>query len=60
AEVQLESFSVGANFFYKLIDETERISSRHLDMATFLIRKRQLFHPLVFGTDWTTADYCLQ
>ncbi|XP_034214089.1 uncharacterized protein LOC117626483 [Prunus dulcis] len=29
-------------------------------MATFLIRKRQLSHPLVFGTDWTTADCCLQ
>ncbi|KAI5313987.1 hypothetical protein L3X38_043163 [Prunus dulcis] len=60
AEVQLESFSVGADFFYKLIDETEWMSSRHLDMATFLIRKRQLSHPLVFGTDWTTADCCLQ
>ncbi|KAI5334891.1 hypothetical protein L3X38_025024 [Prunus dulcis] len=60
AEVQLESFSVGADFFYKLIDETEWISSRLLDMVTFLIRKRQLSHPLVFGTDWTTADYCLQ
>ncbi|XP_020424477.1 uncharacterized protein LOC109950329 [Prunus persica] len=60
AEVQLESFSVGADFFYKLIDDTEWVSSRHLDMATFLIRKRQLSHPLVFGTDWTTTDYCLQ
>ncbi|BBN68258.1 hypothetical protein Prudu_352S000100, partial [Prunus dulcis] len=60
AEVQLESFSVGADFFYRLVDETEWISSRHLDMATFLIRKRQLSHPLVFGTDWTTADCCLQ
>ncbi|VVA31431.1 PREDICTED: LOC109948410, partial [Prunus dulcis] len=40
AEVQLESFSVGADFFYKLFDETEWISSRHLDMATFLIRKK--------------------
>ncbi|XP_020418031.1 uncharacterized protein LOC109948738 [Prunus persica] len=59
AEVQLESFSVGADFFYKLIDDTEWVSSRHLDMATFLIRKRQLSHPLVFGIDWTTADYCL-
>ncbi|KAI5351133.1 hypothetical protein L3X38_004024 [Prunus dulcis] len=28
AEVQLESFSVGANFFYRLVDETEWISSR--------------------------------
>ncbi|BBN68409.1 Protein of unknown function D, partial [Prunus dulcis] len=28
AEVQLESFSVGADFFYKLVDETEWISSR--------------------------------
>ncbi|BBN67244.1 hypothetical protein Prudu_21S000100 [Prunus dulcis] len=56
AEVQLESFSVGADFFYRLVDETEWMSSRHLDMATFLIRKRQLSHPLVFGTDWTTAD----
>ncbi|BBN67275.1 hypothetical protein Prudu_31S000300 [Prunus dulcis] len=60
AEVQLESFSVGADFFYRLVDETEWMSSRHLDMATFLIRKRQLSHPLVFGTDWTTADCCLQ
>ncbi|KAI5355870.1 hypothetical protein L3X38_008765 [Prunus dulcis] len=60
AEVQVESFSVGADFFYKLIDESEWISSRHLDMATFLIRKRQLSHPLVFGTHWTMADYCLQ
>ncbi|XP_020418551.1 uncharacterized protein LOC109948957 [Prunus persica] len=60
AEVQLESFSVDADFFYKLIDDTEWVSSRHLDMATFLIRKRQLSHLLVFGTDWTTADYCLQ
>ncbi|KAI5342283.1 hypothetical protein L3X38_010158 [Prunus dulcis] len=60
AEVQLESFSMGADFFYRLVDETEWISSRHLDMATFLIRKRQLSHPLVFGTDWTTADCCLQ
>ncbi|VVA41321.1 PREDICTED: LOC109948410, partial [Prunus dulcis] len=42
AEVQLESFSVGADFFYRLVDETEWMSSRHLDMATFLIRKRQL------------------
>ncbi|KAI5355890.1 hypothetical protein L3X38_008785 [Prunus dulcis] len=41
AEVQLESFSVGADFFYKLFDETEWISSRHLDMATFLIRKKE-------------------
>ncbi|KAL6284529.1 hypothetical protein ACE6H2_015458 [Prunus campanulata] len=60
AEVQLESCSVGADFFYKLIDHTEWISSRHLDMATFLFRKRQLTHPLVFGTQWTTADCCLQ
>ncbi|VVA37613.1 PREDICTED: LOC109948410, partial [Prunus dulcis] len=60
AEVQLESFSVGADFFYRLVDETEWMSSRHLDMATFLIRKRQLSHPLVLGTDWTTADCCLQ
>ncbi|KAI5323795.1 hypothetical protein L3X38_032867 [Prunus dulcis] len=59
-EVQLESCSVGPVFFYKLIDDTEWISSRHLDMATFLIRKRQLSHPLVFGTHWTTANYCLQ
>ncbi|KAI5342922.1 hypothetical protein L3X38_010798 [Prunus dulcis] len=35
-------------------------SAEHLDMATFLICKRQLSHPLVFGTDWTTADCCLQ
>lgn len=28
AEVQLESCSVGADFFYKLIDDTEWISSR--------------------------------
>ncbi|VVA41211.1 PREDICTED: LOC109948410, partial [Prunus dulcis] len=47
-------------FFYRLVDETEWMSSRHLDMAPFLIRKRQLSHPLVFGTDWTTADCCLQ
>ncbi|KAI5317763.1 hypothetical protein L3X38_037470 [Prunus dulcis] len=60
AEVQPESFSVGVDFFYRLVDETEWMSSRHLDMATFLIRKRQLSHPLVFGTDWTTADCCLQ
>ncbi|CAL8119690.1 unnamed protein product [Prunus armeniaca] len=59
-QVQLEAFSVGADFFYKLIDETAWISSRHLEMATFLIRKRQLSHPLLFGTDWTTADYALQ
>ncbi|CAL9018703.1 unnamed protein product [Prunus brigantina] len=59
-QVQLEAFSVGADFFYKLIDETSCISSRHLEMATFLIRKRQLSHPLLFGTDWTTADYALQ
>ncbi|CAL8164340.1 unnamed protein product [Prunus armeniaca] len=59
-QVQLEAFSVGADFFYKLIDETAWISSRHLEMATFLIRKRQLSHPLLFGTDWTTADYALE
>ncbi|CAL2240234.1 unnamed protein product [Prunus armeniaca] len=58
--VQLEAFSMGADFFYKLIDETAWISSRHLEMATFLIRKRQLSHLLLFGTDWTTADYALQ
>ncbi|KAI5342879.1 hypothetical protein L3X38_010755 [Prunus dulcis] len=57
SKVQLESFSVGVDFFYRLIDETECISSRHLDIATFLIQKRQLSHPLVFGTDWTTADW---
>ncbi|BBN68415.1 DNA glycosylase superfamily protein [Prunus dulcis] len=28
AEVQLESFSVGADFFYRLVDETEWMSSR--------------------------------
>ncbi|KAI5333331.1 hypothetical protein L3X38_023462 [Prunus dulcis] len=44
----------------RLVDETEWISSRHLDIATFLIRKRQLSHPLVFGTDWTMANCCLQ
>ncbi|CAL2238185.1 unnamed protein product [Prunus armeniaca] len=32
----------------------------HLDMAMFLIRKRQLSHPQVFGTEWTTAEFCLQ
>ncbi|CAL2265860.1 unnamed protein product [Prunus armeniaca] len=60
AEVQLESCSVGSEFFYKLIDDTEWISSKHLDMATFLIQKRQLSHPLLLGTHWTTTDYCLQ
>ncbi|KAI5316714.1 hypothetical protein L3X38_036421 [Prunus dulcis] len=60
AEVQLESCSAGPEFFYKLIDDTKWISSRHLDMETFLIRKRQLCHPMVFGTDWPTADYRLQ
>ncbi|KAI5334383.1 hypothetical protein L3X38_024516 [Prunus dulcis] len=60
AEVQWESCSIGADFFYKLIDDTKWISSRHLDMATFLIRKRQLSHPLVFETHWTMADYCLE
>ncbi|CAL9021309.1 unnamed protein product [Prunus brigantina] len=59
-QVQLEAFSVGADFFYTLLDETAWISSRHLEMATFLIRKRQLSHPLLFGTDWTTVDYALQ
>ncbi|CAL8105150.1 unnamed protein product [Prunus armeniaca] len=59
-QVQLEAFSVGADFFNKLIDETAWISSGHLEMATFLIRKRQLSHPFLFGTDWTTADYALQ
>ncbi|CAL9005514.1 unnamed protein product [Prunus brigantina] len=59
-QVQLEAFSVGADFFYKLLDETSWISSRHLEMATFLIRKRQLSHLLLFGTDWTMADYALQ
>ncbi|CAL8117226.1 unnamed protein product [Prunus armeniaca] len=60
AEVQLKACSVGQSFFYKLIDDIEWISSRHLDMIMFLIRKRQLSHHLVFGMDWTTADYCLQ
>ncbi|BBN68561.1 TCP-1/cpn60 chaperonin family protein [Prunus dulcis] len=45
---QLESCSVGADLFYKLINDTDWISSRHLDMATFLIQKRQLSHPLQF------------
>ncbi|CAL2239007.1 unnamed protein product [Prunus armeniaca] len=48
AKVQLESCSVGLEFFYKLIDDPEWISPRHLDMAMFLIRKRQLYHPLQF------------
>ncbi|CAL2266738.1 unnamed protein product [Prunus armeniaca] len=60
AELELEPFVVGANFFYKLVDETAWMSSRHLDMAMFLIRKRQLSHPQVFGTKWTTAEFCLQ
>ncbi|CAL9004799.1 unnamed protein product, partial [Prunus brigantina] len=60
AELELEPFVVGADFFYKLVDETAWMSSRHLDMAMFLIRKRQLSHPHVFGTDWTTAEFCLQ
>ncbi|CAL2244560.1 unnamed protein product [Prunus armeniaca] len=70
AEVQLESSAVGPYFFYKLVDDMEWISSRcghnlyfnfqHLDMAMFLIRKRQLSHPSIFGSDWTIADYCLQ
>ncbi|CAL2230122.1 unnamed protein product [Prunus armeniaca] len=36
------------------------VNCQHLEMATFLIRKWQLSHPLLFGTDWTTADYALQ
>ncbi|CAL9025760.1 unnamed protein product [Prunus brigantina] len=60
AELELEPFVVGADFFYKLVDETAWMSSRHLDMAMFLIRKRQLSHPHVFGTDWTIAEFCLQ
>ncbi|CAL2242078.1 unnamed protein product [Prunus armeniaca] len=60
AELELEPFVVGADFFYKLVDETAWMSSRHLDMAMFLIRKRQLSHPQVFGTEWTTAEFCLQ
>ncbi|CAL2266189.1 unnamed protein product [Prunus armeniaca] len=58
--MQLEPCSIGPEFFYKLLDDTEWISLRRLDMATFLIWKRQLCHPLVFETDWTTTDYCLQ
>ncbi|CAL9010209.1 unnamed protein product [Prunus brigantina] len=46
ASVEKQEVEVGPEFFYKLIDDTEWISSRHLDMATFLIRKRQLSHPL--------------
>ncbi|CAL2228394.1 unnamed protein product [Prunus armeniaca] len=60
AELELEPFVVGADFFYKLVDETAWMSSGHLDMAMFLIRKRQLSHPQVFGTEWTTAEFCLQ
>ncbi|CAL2264591.1 unnamed protein product [Prunus armeniaca] len=60
AELELEPFVVGADFFYKLVDETAWMSSRHLDMAMFLIRKRQLSHPQVFGTEWTAAEFCLQ
>ncbi|CAL2256954.1 unnamed protein product [Prunus armeniaca] len=60
ADLELEPFVVGADFFYKLVDETAWMSSRHLDMAMFLIRKRQLSHPQVFGTEWTTAEFCLQ
>ncbi|CAL8163269.1 unnamed protein product [Prunus armeniaca] len=60
AELELEPFVVGADFLYKLVDETAWMSSRHVDMAMFLIRKRQLSHPQVFGTEWTTAEFCLQ
>ncbi|CAL8163918.1 unnamed protein product [Prunus armeniaca] len=60
AELELEPFVVGADFYYKLVDETAWMSSRHLDMAMFLIRKRQLSHPQVFGTKWTTAEFYLQ
>ncbi|XP_034208183.1 uncharacterized protein LOC117621737 [Prunus dulcis] len=60
AELELEPFEVGADFFYKLLDETAWMSSRHLDMAMFLIRKRQLSHPQLFGREWTTAEFCLQ
>ncbi|CAL2238957.1 unnamed protein product [Prunus armeniaca] len=60
AELELEPFVVGADFFYKLVDETAWMSSRHLDMAMFLIRKRQLSHPQVFGMEWTTAEFCVQ
>ncbi|CAL2259414.1 unnamed protein product [Prunus armeniaca] len=59
AELELEPFVVGADFFYKLVDETAWMSSRHLDMPMFLILKRQLSHPQVFGTEWTTAEFCL-
>ncbi|CAL2227587.1 unnamed protein product [Prunus armeniaca] len=45
---ELEPFVVGADFFYKLVDEIAWMSSRHLDMAMFLIRKRQLSHPQPF------------
>ncbi|CAL2266177.1 unnamed protein product [Prunus armeniaca] len=59
AELELKPFVVGADFLYKLVDETAWISSWHVDMAMFLIRKRQLSHPQVFGTEWTTAEFCL-
>ncbi|BBH07308.1 DNA glycosylase superfamily protein, partial [Prunus dulcis] len=40
--------------------ELELEPFEHLDMAMFLIRKRQLSHPQLFGREWTTAEFCLQ
>ncbi|XP_021801093.1 uncharacterized protein LOC110745325 isoform X2 [Prunus avium] len=60
AEVRLEAMAVGQEFFYKLINDSLWMTSSHLDMGMFLIRKRQFTHPLAVGTDWTTADCCLQ
>ncbi|KAI5316358.1 hypothetical protein L3X38_036065 [Prunus dulcis] len=59
-EVRLEEMAVGQEFFYKLINDSLWMTSSHLDMGMFLIRKRQFAHPLAVGTDWTTADCCLQ
>ncbi|CAL2270003.1 unnamed protein product [Prunus armeniaca] len=59
-EVRLEATAVGQEFFYKLINDSLWMTSSHLDMGMFLIRKRQFAHPLAVGTDWMTADCCLQ
>ncbi|CAL9024133.1 unnamed protein product [Prunus brigantina] len=51
AEVRLEAMAVGQEFFYKLINDSLWMTSSHLDMGMFLIRKRQFAHPLAVGTD---------
>ncbi|BBG92636.1 hypothetical protein Prudu_000429, partial [Prunus dulcis] len=60
AELELEPFEVGADFFYKLLDETAWMSSRHLDMAMFLIRKKTTLSSATIWKEWTTAEFCLQ